>query len=171
MDIGDDREPVFLRVATAVFRADTVLLCRRLDDPEPTWVLPGGTPRPGERAAACARREILEETGLHIDPERVAFVFETTSPNGRYHLMEIVFMAWHRDARAVPAGRETHLEAEFVPLDTLASINLLPPIAGYLRGLARQMSRLPEPALATAAYLGNVWRSPGTVSSAVGDGQ
>lgn len=164
---GNEREPVLLRVSTAVFRADTVLVCRRLDDTEPTWVLPGGTPRRGEGAANCARREVAEETGLRIDPDRVAFVLETTSPDGTHHLIEIVFMAILRDANAVLAGSEAHLEPEFVPLDRLGSINLLPPIAGYVRGLAGRLNRFSEPTTSTAAYLGNIWRPTGSSSDAL----
>lgn len=148
-----------------------MLLCRRLDDAEPTWVLPGGTPHAGEGTASCARREVLEETGLHVDPDRVAFVLETTSPDASHHLLEIVFMAVHRDLSVSPplVGRESHLEPAFVPLSELGSLNLLPPIAGYLRGLGQRMSRLPEPTDATAAYLGNVWR-PNGASSGVTSG-
>jgi ADP-ribose pyrophosphatase YjhB (NUDIX family) len=163
---NNEREPVLLRVSTAVFRGGTVLLCRRLDDREPTWVLPGGTPRRGEGAANCARREVAEETGLHIDPDRVAFVLETTSPDASHHLMEIVFMAELRDASVVPAGTEPHLEPEFIELDRLGSMNLLPPIAGYLRGLSRRVTRL-DATHATAAYLGNIWRSTGAASGAM----
>lgn len=162
-----EREPVLLRVSTAVFHDSRVLLCRRLDDLEPTWVLPGGTPRRGEGAANCARREVAEETGVRIDPDRVAFVLETSSPDGAYHLIEIVFMAMLRDAKVELAGSEAHLEPEFVELDKLGSIHLLPPIAGYLRGLAGRLNRYPEPTAATAGYLGNVWRPP-TPNSAGG---
>ena len=163
--VSNEREPVLLRVSTAVFRDDTILLCRRLDDRDPTWVLPGGTPRRGEGAANCARREVAEETGLQIDPDRVAFVLETTSPDASHHLVEIVFMALLRDAHVELTGAEPHLQPEFIGLDELGSINLLPPIAGYLRGLARRMTRL-EPTHATAAYLGNIWRATGSPSDA-----
>lgn len=52
---------------------DEVLLVRRVsygayhgDD----WVYPGGVMEPGERLPQTARREVLEETGIHLDPER-----------------------------------------------------------------------------------------------------
>ncbi len=162
----NNREQVSLRCSAAVFRGDTVLLCRRVDDREPTWVLPGGTPHPGESAANCARREVLEETGLRVDTDRVALVLETTSPDGSYHLVEIVFMALLRDIGLSPVAGEMHLEPEFVALSELGSVNILPPIGGYLRGLAHRMSRMPLPADATAAYLGNIWRSNSAPSGA-----
>lgn len=45
-----------------------VLLFRfALPDRAPYWATPGGALDPGEAFAACARRELLEETGLDLD--------------------------------------------------------------------------------------------------------
>lgn len=153
---SDDGELVALRCSVAVFRHDTVLLCHRR--PTAIWSLPGGTPRPGEGLAACARREVLEETGLAADPERVGLVLETTSPDVSRHLIEIVFVAVLRDQSSVPEQREEGLEPAFVDLDRLGSLHLLPPIGRYVRGLARSIDRAGAPTRFTAAYLGNVWR-------------
>lgn len=165
LDHDNERQPIHLRVSTAVFRGDTVLLCQRRENGRPMWVLPGGTPRRGEGAPSCARREVAEETGVHIDPDRVAFVLETTSPDATHQLMEIVFLATVRDVSISPVGSEAHLKPEFIALDQLSAINLLPPIAGYLRGIARQTTRF-DPAQATAAYLGNIWRETGSSGQA-----
>ena len=80
-----------LRCAVMVIRANAILLCRRTRETN-IWVLPGGTPRPGEATAAAARREVAEETSLQIIAERVAFVLETTSWDAEHHLIEIVFI-------------------------------------------------------------------------------
>src|SRR6266487_1539949 len=69
----NDRALVNLRCSAVVFRADAVLLCQRSSG---EWVLPGGTPQHGEGSAACVLREVREETGLLVDPWRVAFVLE-----------------------------------------------------------------------------------------------
>lgn len=133
-----------------------MLLCHR--QATGSWILPGGTPRPGEGASACARREVLEETGLAVDPERVGLVLETTSPDGSHHLVEIVFVAVLRDASVTPQAHEEGLDPAFVDLDRLGELHLLPPIGGYVRGLARSLDRAGAPTPFTAAYLGNVWR-------------
>ncbi len=148
---SDDGALVPLRCSVLFFRGDTLLLCRRTD-PDGTWVLPGGTPRAGESSAAAARREVLEETGLHIAAERVAFVLETSDWKRTHHLIEIVFLASERDRSAVPERLEERLEPAFVPLGTLHKIKLRPPpLTGYIRGFVR--SQRP-----TGAYLGNLWR-------------
>lgn len=151
----DDRTPVNLRCSALVFRGDTVLLCRRTDEPD-TWVLPGGTPGPGEGAASTARREVAEETGLQIQAERVAFVLETTSWDRDHALIEIVFLGADLDPRADAIEVEQGLAPAFIPLDDLHEIGLRPPIAGYIRGFAASRSKFNDPP--TAAYLGNLWR-------------
>ncbi|MFI5673560.1 NUDIX hydrolase [Streptomyces cellulosae] len=49
-----------------------VLLNRRSDTLK--WSLIGGIPEPGEQPAACAVREVEEETGVHCEVERVIVV-------------------------------------------------------------------------------------------------
>lgn len=147
----DDGALVPLRCSVLFFRNDSLLVCRRTDMDD-IWVLPGGTPRAGESSAAAARREVLEETGLDIAAERVAFVLETSDWERTHHLIEIVFLASERDRSALPQRLEEHLEPTFVSLDALATLRLRPPsITGYIRGFVR--SHKP-----TAAYLGNLWR-------------
>ena len=102
-----------VRRSAIVFRGDAVLLVHR--DGTGDWVLPGGTPRPGESMAACARRETLEETGLAIDPARVAFIAETLAPGSARRAVDLVFLAG-RDVRGDPVPSEPRLEARFVPL-------------------------------------------------------
>jgi 8-oxo-dGTP pyrophosphatase MutT (NUDIX family) len=89
---GDDSTLVRLRCSVIVFRDDEVLLVQRVRNGG-DWVLPGGCPRPGEGMAACARREVLEETGLRVDVTRVAFALEAIGPNGNERTIEIVFLA------------------------------------------------------------------------------
>jgi 8-oxo-dGTP diphosphatase len=145
-------EGVLLRCSAVVTRQRAVLLLHRSAG---EWVLPGGTPRSGESMAACARREVLEETGLHVDPSRVAFVLEVLGPDGGPRTVDIVFGA--RDARPAepPRLQEPDLEPVFVSIDQLYQLDLRPPLAGHLRRMAAQGGRLYAP------YLANLWRPPG----------
>ena len=104
--------------------------------------------------ASCARRETLEETGLPVEPGRIAFVLEALGPDDTRRIVDLVFLA-ALAARREPGPAEDGLEAIFVPLSELPGLTLRPPIAGHLRALhARGTAR-------TAAYLGNLWRPDG----------
>ena len=141
-----------IRCSVATFRGDSILLVHRNWDDADDWVLPGGTPRPGESMTACARRETLEETGLRVDPSRIAFVLEALGDNRRS--VDLVFLA-SCPPRGGSGLAEEGLDAMFVPLGALPGLRLRPPIAGYLRALhARGPAR-------AAAYLGNLWPPDG----------
>jgi 8-oxo-dGTP diphosphatase len=140
-----------LRCSVAVFRDDAVLLIHRSRDGGDDWVLPGGTPHPGESMASCARRETLEETGLSVNPSRVAFILETLRPGARRRTVDLVFLAAAK-VHGEPDPQEPDLEARFVPLGVLPGLDVRPPLAGHLRALH---ARRGTP---TAAYLGNLWR-------------
>jgi 8-oxo-dGTP diphosphatase len=144
-------DEINVRCSAIVFREDAVLLVHRLRDSVEDWVLPGGTPRPGESMAACARRETLEETGLTIDPARVAFVLEALGPEDHRRTVDLVFLA-AADVRGEPDAGEPDLEARFVPLVLLPGLDLRPQLSGHLRALHARG------AAPTAAYLGNLWR-------------
>ncbi|MER6032911.1 NUDIX domain-containing protein [Streptomyces sp. NPDC001835] len=70
-----------------------VLLGRRSDTRK--WSVIGGIPEPGEQPAACAVREVFEETAVDCVPERVVLVQAlqpVTYPNGDVcQYMDITF--------------------------------------------------------------------------------
>jgi mutator protein MutT len=51
-----------------------ILLLRRSDG-ENLWSFPGGSIEPGESAARAVVREVLEETGLHVEPAGLIGVY------------------------------------------------------------------------------------------------
>ena len=145
-------EGVDLRCSAVVVRKQTVLLVHRVGSGAGDWVLPGGTPRPGESMAACARREIREETGLHVDPDRVAFVLEVVGPQSGTRTVDIVFSAADPAPDRRPEEREPGLAPVFVPVDRLHELDLRPPLAGHLRAMLSRRRELYAP------YLANLWR-------------
>jgi 8-oxo-dGTP diphosphatase len=141
-----------VRCSAVVFRDQEVLLVGRVHDRDDDWVLPGGTPRPGESMASCARRETLEETGLIVEPARIAFVLESKGPRSLAHTVDLVFLATLSVPGQEPQSGEPDLSARFVPLELLNQLDLRPPMAGHLRALHTRRT------IRTAAYLGNLWR-------------
>ncbi|HEY1323699.1 MAG TPA: NUDIX hydrolase [Streptosporangiaceae bacterium] len=141
-----------VRCSAVVFRDEDVLLVGRVRNGDNDWVLPGGTPRPGESMAACARRETREETGLTVEPGRIAFVLETRGPRSGLHTVDLVFLATLSAPGQEPRSLESDLSARFVPLGLLDQLDLRPPMAGHLRSLHGRRT------MRTAPYLGNLWR-------------
>ncbi len=74
-----------------------VLLVERGNEPlKGAWSIPGGVVEIGEYLQAAVRREVLEETGLDVDPVSVVEVFERIMPDatGRteYHYVLIDYL-------------------------------------------------------------------------------
>src|SRR5207249_7755900 len=64
-------------VGGVVIHRDRVLLIRRGGEPlKGEWSIPGGLVELGEELAEGARRELLEETGLEVEPLDVIAVFD-----------------------------------------------------------------------------------------------
>lgn len=141
-----------LRCSAIVVRERTVLLVHRTGSGAGDWVLPGGSPRPGESMAACARREVREETGLHVNPDRVAFVLEAGGPDSGARTVDIVFSAADSAPDQQPEERERGLAPVFVPVDRIHELDLRPPLAGHLRSMLGRRRELYAP------YLANLWR-------------
>ena len=147
----EDRDGVVLRCAVVAFKGDSVLLVRRARDGADDWSLPGGAPRPGESMTSCARRQTLEETGLTVEPARIAFVLEAQGPDDARRAVHLVFLP-ALPTRGEPRPATEGMEARFVPLSALPALALRPPVAGHLRALHAHAP------MRTAAYLGNLWR-------------
>lgn len=86
-----------LGVGVVVVRDRQFVLVKRGQEPaKGSWSLPGGMVELGERAEDAARREVLEECGIHIDhPSLIDFFeyIENVSCGIRYHIVVIDFKA------------------------------------------------------------------------------
>ncbi len=83
--IGHDLLFLVGAAAVVINDAGEILLQRRSDNNQ--WWLPGGAIEPGEEPAEAVVREVWEETGLQVVPERIVGVFggpdfRTLYPNG-----------------------------------------------------------------------------------------
>jgi 8-oxo-dGTP diphosphatase len=146
-----DESLVDLRCSVVVISDERFLLVQR-GGSTGDWVLPGGRPRPGESMQSCARREAFEETGVQVNPTRIAFVGEVIDPDDGRRVVELVFLASISGHSAPPLSRgEPGTRPAWVAATELRELDLRPPIAGYLPALLRGHR-------GTAAYLGNLWR-------------
>ncbi|MCB8981409.1 MAG: NUDIX domain-containing protein [Ardenticatenaceae bacterium] len=112
---------IFLVFGTVVLRDENgrILLQRRSDFD--FWGLPGGVMELGEDIEACARRELLEETGLIAGPLTLVGVYthpryDVTYPNGdQVQQFTICLTGQVTGGNAQPDGIETTSQAFFAP--------------------------------------------------------
>jgi ADP-ribose pyrophosphatase YjhB (NUDIX family) len=106
--MGDSTNRPILAASAACFRDGRLLLARRAKPPQ-LWSLPGGRVELYETAADAARRELLEETGVHADilgfaGYREAFLTGSDGNLAR-HFVILAFAARWRSGEAI-AGPE-----------------------------------------------------------------
>jgi ADP-ribose pyrophosphatase YjhB (NUDIX family) len=118
---------------------------------QPLWNLPGGRQRPGELLEETVAREVLEETGLQVDVEGLAYVSESYDRDVHYLNATFIVVLTSRSyggACPEPSGRARddtdHVVAtQWVRIDDLAERIVVgvvrEPLLAYLRGeLPRQ---------------------------------
>ena len=127
----------------AVFRGDSLLLVARGKGPfAGLWSLPGGHIEPGERAAAAALRETMEETGVTADAVALVDVHEVVLRDGAdllAHYVIVVFCAHWREGE--PRAQGDAASARFVPLGELVRYPLtegLAPLIVRARAVLRR---------------------------------
>jgi len=84
-------------VGAIILKRNRVLLVERAKSPlKGYWSLPGGALETGEHLQEGIRREVLEETGLVVEPVRVVTIFERIMRDGKgkpeYHYVLIDYL-------------------------------------------------------------------------------
>lgn len=86
----------FVGVGGVVIHQGKVLLVRRARPPlAGEWSIPGGMLELGETLPQATRRELLEETGLQVEPGEILEVFERIERQDgrvRYHYVVVDFL-------------------------------------------------------------------------------
>lgn len=101
-----------------------LLLIRRGQEPfAGRWALPGGFVHIDEDLEPAARRELLEETGLHAAELRQLETFGRPGRDPRERVITVVFIGGAADPTAEPKGGDDAADARWFDLDGL------PPLA------------------------------------------
>jgi 8-oxo-dGTP diphosphatase len=101
-------------IGIVVLRGPEVLLVRRGKAPaKGAWSLPGGRQELGETAEACARRELLEETGVTVGPltliAHVDSIHRDTAGQIEFHYTILDFGGRYESGEAIPGDDVTEL--------------------------------------------------------------
>ncbi|MFF8994058.1 NUDIX domain-containing protein [Streptomyces sp. NPDC014983] len=109
------------------------------------YFLPGGGQHPGEALGATVRREVHEETGLDVTPERLLWLREYIGANHggplEDHRVEAIFLCRPEgDPHKLGGHAEDDVQTglEWVELEKVPGLNLLP------QGLRTLIANLPH---------------------------
>lgn len=116
-----------LGVGALIYQGDSILLVQRGNEPlKGFWSLPGGAVETGEYLEDAIAREVLEETGLHVKPLRIATVFERImrdeTGGAEYHYVLVDYFC-DLLGGVLQAGDDS-AQAEWVPLRELDRFSL-----------------------------------------------
>jgi 8-oxo-dGTP diphosphatase len=119
------------RVGCVVILNNSVLLVRHKSKGGDYWVLPGGGIEFEESISDCAEREVLEETTVLVKCGKLLFISEWIPKDGKNHVVNIImegaYLSGTPKAGSDPdQNAQSIVEAEWMPLNKLASITLYP---------------------------------------------
>jgi 8-oxo-dGTP diphosphatase len=82
-----------LAVDGVILLGEAIVLVKRRNQPYAgMWALPGGFVEYGETVEDAVKREILEETGLKVEIEKLAGVYSDPKRDPRGHTVSVVFL-------------------------------------------------------------------------------
>ncbi len=83
-----------LTVDAVVLAEEEIVLVKRQNEPfQGFWALPGGFVEYGETVETAVRREVVEETGLHITLTSLIGVYSDPHRDPRGHVVSVAFLA------------------------------------------------------------------------------
>jgi 8-oxo-dGTP diphosphatase len=140
-----------IRVGVVLVDGDRLLLVRHQKKDATYWLLPGGGLDYGETIEECAKREILEETGLEIEVKKFLYLSEGIAPDKSRHIVQLFVLGERTGGNLIACDEEVIAEVAWIPFSELKTITLYPTIAETL--LASQQ----EGFKGEMRYLGALW--------------
>jgi 8-oxo-dGTP diphosphatase len=137
-------ERPLLGVGGVVIHEAKVLLIRRASEPlKGEWSIPGGLVELGEKLLDAVKREVLEETGLVVDPGEVLELFDSIwkDPDGRcqYHYVLVDYLCRMIGGNLQAASDVS--EACWVAKEELEKFGLRPATLGVIHKAFATLSR------------------------------
>jgi 8-oxo-dGTP diphosphatase len=104
-----------LGVGALIFEDRNILLVERGKEPlKGYWSIPGGIVETGEKLIEATRREVMEETGLDVEPYSMFEIFERLIPDAEgkpeYHYVLIDYLCRRIGGEPVAASDVSRVE-------------------------------------------------------------
>jgi len=135
-------------VGALIFDRGRILMAQRGKEPlKGWWTLPGGALETGELLDHAVRREVLEETGLTVEPLRVFEIFERIirdaegAPEYHYVLVDYLCRVAGGEARA---GDDV-AKVAWMRLDELAGLQITEGTLGVIERAFRKRRKSKKP--------------------------
>lgn len=152
--MSNNKKEPRIRIGVVIVQGDNLLLVRHKKQEKTYWLLPGGGLEYGETITDCAKREVMEETGISVEIEHLLFISDAIAPDKSKHIINI-YVLGHKTGGEIQKGNDSILDGvEFVNFEKLKSIILYPPIAEYLLNLKSNNYKVEG----EIAYLGQIWQ-------------
>jgi 8-oxo-dGTP diphosphatase len=134
----------FLGVGALILEDGKILLVERGKEPlKGFWSIPGGIVETGEKLVEAIRREVVEETGLDVEPYSMFEIFERMIPDGEgkpeYHYVLIDYLCRRIEGEPVAASDVSRVE--WVPAQNLREYRLTEGTLGVIERAFAKLQR------------------------------